>query len=306
MAPSQRRATSCIGWIWSTASLPSTAFKPQQNAVLGKLAVDQIQPMQLVALRWLGATVFLFVFYRRQIVLDWPMLSGRLSYCAIMALIGFTLFNSLFYEAAHSTTVLNIGILQGSIPVFVILLSVAILGHVLTLKQSLGVLVTIVGVIVVASEGELARLTALTFNRGDIFMLLACLFYAIYSFGLMKRPVVNGLSLLAIFSVMAALFSVPLVIWEAARDGWIMPTATGWFIGLLSIIFPTLLGQLFFIRGVSLIGAARAGVFVNLVPVFSTLIAVTYLAEAFEVFHAVALGLVLGGIWLSETGKKRT
>lgn len=223
-----------------------------------------------------------------------------------MALLGFTLFNSLFYEAAHSTTVLNIGILQGSIPVFVILMSVAVLGHKISFKQSLGVVVTIIGVTVVASEGQFERLAALSFNRGDVFMLIACVFYASYSFGLMKRPAVNGLSLLAVFAVMAALFSIPLVAWEAARDGWIMPTTEGWFIGLLAIIFPTLLGQFFFIRGVSLIGAARAGVFVNLVPVFSTLIAVTYLSEAFEVFHGLALGLVLGGIWLSESGKKRS
>lgn len=286
--------------------LTTTALCWGLNAVLGKLAVDQIQPMQLVTLRWFGATLFLFMVYRKQIVRDWPVLSGRLPYCAIMALMGFTLFNSLFYIAAHSTTVLNIGILQGSIPVFVILLSIAVLGHKAGLMQSLGVLVTILGVVVVASKGDLQLLATLSFNRGDVLMLVACVLYASYSFGLMKRPAVNGISLLAVFAVMAALFSIPLIIWEALQDGWIMPTGKGWLIGFLAIIFPTVLGQFFFIRGVSLIGAARAGVFVNLVPVFSTLIAVTYLSESFEVFHALALTLVFSGIWLSESGKKKS
>ncbi len=284
--------------------LVATALCWGLNAVLGKLAVDQIQPMQLVALRWFGGTLLLFIVYRKQISSDWPILSRRLPYAAVMALIGFTLFNSLFYEAAHTTTVLNIGILQGSIPVFVILLSVIFTRHKLGLLQAIGVLITIVGVIVVASKGDLERLTGLVFTQGDVYMLLACMLYAGYSFGLMNRPAVNGLSLLAIFAAMAALFSVPLVVWEAARDGWILPSPTGWFIGLLAIIFPTVLAQFFFIRGVSIIGAVRAGVFVNLVPVFSTLMAVTYLAESFEVFHALSLALVLGGIWLSEAGKK--
>lgn len=284
--------------------LVTTALCWGLNAVLGKLAVDQIQPMQLVALRWFGGTLLLFIVFRKQIVKDWPVLSEQLPYAALMALIGFTLFNSLFYEAAHTTTVLNIGILQGSIPVFVIVLSVIFTRHKLGLLQAIGVLVTIVGVIVVASKGDLERLTNLVFTQGDVYMLLACMLYAGYSFGLMKRPAVSGLSLLAIFAAMAALFSVPLVFWEASSDGWIMPTSRGWLIGLLAIIFPTVLAQFFFIRGVSIIGAVRAGVFVNLVPVFSTLMAVTYLSENFELFHALSLTLVLGGIWLSEIGKK--
>ncbi len=295
--------TSSSSWL-AYIFLVATALCWGLNAVLGKLAVDQIQPMQLVALRWFGGTLLLFIVYHKQISRDWPVLSRRLPYAAIMALIGFTLFNSLFYEAAHTTTVLNIGILQGSIPVFVILLSVVFTRHKLGLLQAIGVFITIVGVIVVASKGDLDRLTGLVFTQGDVYMLLACMLYAGYSFGLMNRPAVSGLSLLAIFAAMAALFSVPLVFWEAARDGWILPTPKGWFIGFLAIIFPTVLAQFFFIRGVSIIGAVRAGVFVNLVPVFSTLMAVTYLAESFELFHALSLALVLGGIWLSETGKK--
>ena len=274
--------------------------------MLGKLAVGEIQPMQLVALRWFGGTLLLFIVYRRQIARDWGILSARLPYAALMALTGFTLFNSLFYEAAHTTTAINIGILQGSIPVFVIVLSIVLSGHKPGLLQTVGVLVTIVGVVVVASKGDLERLTGLVFAQGDVYMLIACMLYAAYSFGLMKRPAVSGLSLLAIFAAMAALFSIPLVMWEASRDGWVLPSMNGWFIALLAIIFPTVLAQFFFIRGVSIIGAVRAGVFVNLVPVFSTLMAVTYLAESFELFHALALALVLGGIWLSEIGKKTT
>ena len=75
-------------------------------------------------------------------------------------------------------------------------------------------------------------------------------------------------------------------------------------VALVSIL-PSLIAQVFFIHGVSLIGPGRAGVFVNLVPVFASIMAVAFLQETFEIFHAVALGLVLGGIGLSELGKQK-
>jgi drug/metabolite transporter (DMT)-like permease len=83
------------------------------------------------------------------------------------------------------------------------------------------------------------------------------------------------------------------------------PTPKGWLITLYIAVFPSFLSQLFFMRGVDLIGPGRAGIFVNLVPVFSAILAVLILGEAFQAYHALALALVLGGIVLAETGKRR-
>ena len=97
--------------------------------------------------------------------------------------------------------------------------------------------------------------------------------------------------------------SLPLALGEAALGRFQWPTPAGWLILALVTLFPSFLAQIFFIQGVSLIGPGRAGVFVNLVPVFASILALLILHEPFEPFHAVALGLVLGGIWLSERGK---
>jgi len=91
---------------------------------------------------------------------------------------------------------------------------------------------------------------------------------------------------------------------EMASDKFLAPTKTGWLVVALVSLLPSLIAQVFFIHGVILIGPERAGVFVNLVPVFASIMAVAYLRESFVFFQAISLVLVLGGIGLSELGKK--
>ena len=123
------------------------------------------------------------------------------------------------------------------------------------------------------------------------------------STALQRRPPVLALSLFMALAGAALVASLPLVALEAAAGLLQWPTATGWLIVVLAVVFPSFLAQLFFIRGVELIGPGRAGVFINLVPVFASILAVAILGKSFAVFQAIALGLVLGGIWLSELRK---
>ncbi len=114
--------------------------------------------MQLVTFRWLGVIAVLLLFGRRHIKQDWPILRQHLGYLGLMGCTGFVVFNALFYVAGHHTTAINIGILQGSTPVFVLLGSLFILRQKITGVQTLGVLVTLIGVIIVASGGDFGRL----------------------------------------------------------------------------------------------------------------------------------------------------
>jgi drug/metabolite transporter (DMT)-like permease len=216
---------------------------------------------------------------------------------------GFTLFNALFYVAGHHTSAINIGILQGAIPIFVLLGSLLVLRHPFGWIQACGVAVTLCGVIIVASHGDPGELASLQVNRGDGFMLIACFFYSAYSIGLTRRPNVSALGLFAVMAAIAWLVSLPLVGFETWQQGWTAPSPKGWLLALMVTLLPSLIAQIFFIQGVALIGPGRAGVFVNLVPVFASVMAVLFLDEAFELYHALALSMVLGGIWLSEMGK---
>jgi drug/metabolite transporter (DMT)-like permease len=273
------------------------------NAVFGRLAVGEVSPMALVTLRWLGALALLLVFAHAQVRRDWATMRERLPFVAAMGAIGFTVFNALFYVAAHWTTAVNIGIIQGSIPVFVLIGAFAAYRTRVAGLQVAGVLVTMLGVAIVASDGEPARLASLALNFGDVLMIAGCVLYAGYTLGLSRRPLVSPLSLFTGMAAAAFVSSLPLALAESALGRWQWPTAAGWMIVGLVTVFPSFLAQIAFIQGVTLIGPSRAGVFVNLVPVFASILALLVLQEPFRLFHAVALALVLGGIWFSERGK---
>ena len=275
------------------------------NAIISRLAVGEISPMQLVMFRWLGVVLLLLAFSRAQVARDWPILRRHLPYLFFMGCCGFTVFNALFYIAGHHTTAINIGILQGSIPIFVLIGSIGLLRQRISAIQWLGVSLGLVGVVTVASNGKPDELLQLSINRGDLFMLIACFCYAAYSIGLTRRPPASAIGFFASIALVAWLVSLPLIGYETYTQGWQNPTAMGWLLVALVTLFPSLIAQIFFIQGVALIGPGRAGVFVNLVPVFASIMAVLFLDENFELYHALSLTLVLGGIGLSELGKSR-
>jgi len=291
--------------LWAYALLVITTWCWGLNAIISRLAVGEISPMQLVTLRWFGVVLLLLLIARRHILHDWPILCRHLPYLCLMGACGFSAFNALFYIAGHHTSALNIGVLQGSIPIFVLLGNLIFLRQPIRPIQGIGVVLTLVGVVTVASHGNFAQLGELRINRGDGFVLIGCVFYASYSVGLSRRPDVSALGLFAVMAVAAWLASLPLVTLETLQQGWIAPSTTGWVLAALVTLFPSFVAQVFFIQGVSLIGSGRAGVFVNLVPVFAAIMAVLFLREPFEVYHGAALLLVLAGIGLSELGKSR-
>jgi len=274
--------------------------------VLGRWAVGEISPLLLVSARWLGVVLLLALFARSHVRRDWPVLRRHLGFIALLGAIGFALFNSLFYIAAHSTTAVNIGIIQGSIPVFVLLGAFLAYRTPVTLLQIAGVAVTMFGVVLVAASGDLARLMALQVNPGDLLMLVACVLYSAYAVALRRRPPVSALGLFTVMAGAAFLLSLPLVAIEAMLGTLQWPTPTGWIVIGLATLFPSFLAQIFFIEGVALIGPGRAGIFVNLVPVFASIMAVVFLSEPFELFHALALVLVLGGIGLAEWARSQS
>ena len=135
-------------------------------------------------------------------------------------------------------------------------------------------------------------------------MIVACVFYAGYTIGLRNRPPSSSLGLFAMLAFSALLTSLPIAAGEYALGNLQWPTPKGWIVVGLVTLFPSFVAQIFFIKGVETIGPGRAGVFVNLVPIFAAILAVAVLNEPFEVFHAAALVLVLGGIYLSERSKR--
>jgi drug/metabolite transporter (DMT)-like permease len=285
---------------WPSLLLTLTAVFWAGNTVAGRLAVGEVSPFMLTFLRWLFVLAALWPVYGREIRAHWPQIRPRLGGMVAMAALGMTGFNALYYVAAHYTSAINIGILQGSLPIFVLAGAYLAHGTRASLVQWAGVLVTALGVVVVATRGEPLQIASVDLNWGDLAMLAACGLYAAYTVGLRDRPNMPGTAFFTLLALIAAVTSLPLVAVEALAPDFKWPTATGLLITAWVAIFPSCLAQIFYLRGVDLIGPGRAGVYVNLVPVFAAAMAVVLISEPFAPFHAAALALVLGGIWLAQ------
>ncbi len=261
--------------------------------------------MLIVSLRWLGVVMLLLVFARQAVCQEWDKLRPHLPTLFMMGALGFATFNALFYLAAHTTTALNIGIIQGVVPIFLLVGAWLLYRVPVSVLQGLGAIITILGVCIVASAGELEKLASLSINQGDYLLLFACLLYSGYALVLRKFAGVSALSLFTVISASAFIASLPLSLTELYLGGFQWPTPKGWVVIILITLLPSFFAQVFFIRGVKQLGAGRAGIFVNLVPVFSSILAVSVLGEPFQLYHAVALILVIGGIGLAESRKRK-
>jgi|TARA_A100001037_G_C15055587_1_gene592169 drug/metabolite transporter (DMT)-like permease len=275
------------------------------NTIASRLAVGEVSPMLLIFFRWGFVVVILLSLYWRQMIDEWPIIRPRLKWLLIMGGCGLSLFNAFFYIAAHSTTAVNLGIIQSTMPGMILLGSFMFFGDRINRLQFSGLLLTLLGVGVIVTQGSLEQLMQLTFNHGDLLMIFACSFYAMYTVGLKSRPKISGMVMLAYFSVAAFLMTIPLMIFESFIYGTVMPGVKGFAIVFYIAIVPSFLSQIFFMRGVDLIGPGSAGLYANLVPIFSAIMAVLLLSEEFALFHLASMLLVFGGIGLFEYQGRR-
>jgi drug/metabolite transporter (DMT)-like permease len=274
------------------------------HAVVARFSVGEISPMVLTAGRWLGVALLLAAFYRKETREGIMALRAHPRFMLLMGSLGYTVFNVLMYVSAQSTTAVNMSLLQGAIPIFVLLGAFITYRTPVSAVQLLGVAITVFGVILTATNGHPERLRELSFNIGDILMIIACAFYAGYTVKLKERPAVSGLVFFAALALVAGVVSIPFLVVEIALGKAQMPTFKGWLVLAFVAVFPSFLSQIFFMRGVELIGPGRAGIFANLVPVIGAGLAVMFLGEPFAWHHAAALVLVLGGIAIAEWGKR--
>ncbi len=275
------------------------------NAIAGKLAVGHVSPMVLTASRWGLTLAVLGVVGRHRLRADWPAVRPRLRFLLMMGTLGFTIFSVSMYCALLYTTATNVSIEQGGIPLFVFAMSFLLFRTRTTAAQIIGFALSFAGVIVTVTHGELERLLHLDMNSGDALMLLAILTYGIYTAALRRKPQVHWMSLMAALCLGAFLSALPFVAAEALAGATILPDAQGWAVIAYVVLFPSLIAQAFYIRGVELIGANRAGLFINFLPLWGAVLAVVILNEPFQPYHALALVLVLGGVLIAEySGRK--
>ncbi len=271
------------------------------NAVAGKLAVGHISPMVLTSARWLLMCLVMLAIGWPRLKADWQSVRDNWLLLTALGFFGFTVFTVALYVALIYTTAINVSIEQAGMPMLIFLLNFLFFRMKASWAQLIGLVLSIMGVVLVACHGEPKRLLELDLNAGDAIMLLGSIVYAGYTVALRFRPAIHWQTLMIVLSGTAFITSLPFLAVEVRLDASFLPDMQGWLVLLYVFAFPSVLSQIFYLRGVELIGANRAGLFINLVPIFGTLLSIIILREAFHAYHALALALVFGGIWLAES-----
>ena len=285
--------------------LTLTAFIWGGNAVAGKLGAGHISPFLLTFLRWVFACAVLLPFAWSNLQKDWPVIRKNLPFLFVLGASGFAIFNNMMYLSLNYTSAINVAIEQASMPLMVFGLNFLLYKTKVKALQLIGFVITLVGVAVTTSRGNLLGLDAQPLNIGDIMMLAAVMVYGAYSVLLKNKPDIHLLSFLSVLGISALITTIPFVLYEVAADTVLWPDSQGWWVVLYAALFPSIVSQLFWVMGLDKIGSNRGGVFINLVPIFGAILAVVILGEKFQAYHAIGLILVLGGITLAERSAGR-
>jgi len=270
------------------------------NAVGGKIAVGHISPFLLTSLRWMLATLLLLPIAWKHIKADWHIAAPNLAFLLLLGAIGFTAFNNVMYLALAHTTAINSALIQSAMPLFIFLLNFLFFRVRASRYQMIGFPITLLGVMIIAVQGHWNVLMSLQFNFGDMLMILATLFYAVYSVLLKNKPSLHWLSLMLVLSCSALFASLPFTLYEVAAEKVIWPDLTGVAVVFYTAVFASLMAQTFWIRGVELVGSNAASLFINLVPLIASLLALTILGEQIHVYHVIGMVLIIGGVFFAQ------
>ena len=268
------------------------------NIVLARGINHLISPISLAFWRWTVAFLILLPFAWRYARNDWNVVSRQWKILLFLSLTGVTCFNTILYTAMHTTTAINGALIQTSMPAVIILISLIAFKESVTKKQLFGVTMCIFGEGFVVLRGDLTAFFKLDFAEGDILMMIAVVIYALYSAFLRQRPPIHPMSFLIYTFGIGVFCLLPLFIWQVSDSGPIVVNVNILASILYVAVFPSIIAYLCWNHGITVLGANRGGLFINLIPVFASLLAIAWLGESLEFFHLIGMTLICSGMVL--------
>lgn len=264
-----------------------------------------IPPVSLNFWRWTGALVILLPFGLPRVVRQFALVRKHWLLLALMSIPSISVFNAFIYTALQTASSTNTVLVNAMIPIFIGMTARIVFGVRMSRLQVAGVLISLTGLLFIISRGNLELFRHLTFSHGDLWTLGAALAWAVYSVMLRLRPIeMDPLTFLTAIIAMGLVFLAPFFIWEfIAKGGFSLSGPT--FAGIAYVcIFPSVLAYIFWNRGVQMVGANRAGIFIHLMPVFTILMAAIFLGERLHLFHVYGMALIFSGIALTSRPAK--
>ena len=269
------------------------------NFVVGRAVRLDVPPVALAFWRWAGASMLIFFPALPYLKQDWQQVRANLPILLLLSLTGVAIFNTLVYAGLQWTIVINAVLIQSLMPVVIVGMSFLLFSEKINRLQIVGIIISLSGAFTIILKGDVNLIDTISINRGDIFIFIAVFCYAAYSVLLRKRPAIHPLSFVAVTFIIGAVMLLPFYLWETFSGRPIRFNATTLQAVCYVAIFPSIISYICYNRGVELIGANRAGLFLHLMPVFGSLLAIAFLGESMQLYHGIGIGLIATGIVLA-------
>lgn len=282
-----------------------TAFFWASAFIAGKFGVEEFSPVSITFFRFLFATIIIFSLMVKWEKKDWHIKKGDWKAVILLGLVGMVGYHILFFSSLIYTTTTNSSIIAACNPLITSILAAIFAGEVLGFKRLGALSIALVGVILTITNWDLAVMSSLSFNKGDLLMLGAVLCMAIYSVMAKKiMPKYSPLILTTYSFLVCTVVLFPFVLVERPLSSWAEISWQGWAAVVYMSIFPTVIGYLIQQISIKAIGASRTNIFINLVPVFSIILAVLILKEELIPLKLVSAGIIILGVYLNSTVKE--
>ncbi len=272
------------------------------NFIVGKAAsLFEIPPFTLNFYRWTFAWLILAPFTLKEIIQKKKHIIQNIKLILILGITSITIFNSIVYYSLNFTQVISGVLMISTIPVMIIFFSWIFKIERTNIYQILGVIFSLLGVAVIVTKADINILINLNFNKGDLWMVVAMFSWAMYSALLRKKTIeLSKISLLQVIISAGLILLLPAYLIEMALGFKLNVNLP--FILTLSyvVLFPGLASFICWIKGIALIGSNRSGIFLHLMPIFSTVLAIIIFNEKFMNFHLFGAAFIVGGIILSS------
>ena len=272
------------------------------NFIVGKYAsYYQIPPFSLNFYRWFFAWLILLPFTYKEIISKKNYILENYKFYILLGITSVTIFNSIVYYSLNFTQVISGVLMISTIPVMIMFISSILKIERTNIFQILGVICSFIGVILIITKANFDLLVNLDFNKGDLTMVVAMLSWATYSALLKKRKhELSQLSLLEVIITFGLIFLIPIYITEYSLGFEITLNKPFILVLIYVVLFPGLAAFICWIKGISLIGPNRSGVFLHLMPILSALMAMIIFKEKFMLYHLLGAFFILSGIILSN------
>ena len=275
------------------------------NFIVGKAAsLFEIPPFTLNFYRWTFAWLILAPFTLKEIFKKKSYILNNIKLILILGITSITVFNSIVYYSLNFTQVISGVLMISTIPVMISFFCCVFKIEKTNFYQILGVLFSLMGVVVIVTNADVNKLLNLNFNKGDLWMVVAMLSWAMYSALLRKKKFkLSQISLLQTIISAGLILLLPAYLIEMAL-GYRVNIHLPFILTLTYVVlFPGLASFFFWIKGISIIGSNRSGIFLHLMPIFSTIMAMLIFKEKFMTFHLIGAILIITGIILSSKGR---